>query len=71
MISQMMSIGEETGRLKEVLEKLTDFYSRELSNSVANLVSAIEPLIMLVMGGAVGVMVAAIILPMYNLATQF
>lgn len=71
MIPQMMAVGEETGRIGEVLERLTGFYSRELSNSVSNLVSAIEPLIMLVMGGAVGVMVAAIILPMYNLASQF
>jgi type IV pilus assembly protein PilC len=71
MIPQMISVGEETGRLFEVLEKLTEFYSRELENSVSNLVSAIEPLIMLVMGGAVGVMVSAIILPMYKLATQF
>lgn len=71
MIPQMMSVGEETGRVGEVLERLTGFYSRELSNSVTNLVSAIEPLIMLVMGGAVGIMVAAIILPMYNLASQF
>ena len=70
MIPQMMAVGEETGRLGEVLERLTGFYSRELSNSVSNLVSAIEPLIMLVMGGAVGIMVAAIILPMYNLASQ-
>jgi len=70
MIPQMMAVGEDTGRLGEVLERLTGFYSRELSNSVSNLVSAIEPLIMLVMGGAVGIMVAAIILPMYNLASQ-
>jgi len=55
----------------EVLERLTSFYSRELQNSVANLVSAIEPLIMLIMGLAVGVMVSAIIMPMYSLATQF
>jgi type II secretory pathway component PulF len=71
MIPQMMSVGEETGRLGEVLERLTSFYSRELQNSVSNLVSAIEPLIMLVMGLAVGIMVAAIILPMYNLASNF
>lgn len=70
MIPQMMTVGEETSRLSEVLERLTNFYSRELSNDVANLVSAIEPLIMLVMGLAVGVMVAAIILPMYTLATS-
>ncbi len=71
MVTQMISVGEDTGRLGEVLEKLTDFYSRELSHAVANLVHAIEPLIMLVMGAAVGVMVAAILLPMYQLAAQF
>lgn len=71
MVPQMMSVGEESGRLGEVLGRLTDFYSRELSNRVSNLVSAIEPLIMMVMGLAVGIMVAAILLPMYNMATQF
>ncbi|MFA6603417.1 MAG: type II secretion system F family protein [Patescibacteria group bacterium] len=71
MVSQMMAVGEETGRLNDVLEKLTSFYSRELQNLVSTLVSAIEPLIMMVMGAAVGVMVAAIIMPMYSLATQF
>lgn len=70
MVPQMMTVGEETGRLGEVLDRLTGFYSRELQNGVSNLVSAIEPLIMLVMGGAVGIMVAAIILPMYTLATN-
>jgi len=70
MVPQMMAVGEETGRLFDVLEKLTDFYSRELQNKVSNLVHAIEPLIMLVMGGAVGIMVAAIIMPMYNMATN-
>ncbi len=71
MVSQMMRLGEQTGRLDQVLEKLTSFYSREIENMVGNLVSLIEPLIMVVMGIAVGVMVAAIILPMYNLATSF
>ncbi|MFH1046667.1 MAG: type II secretion system F family protein [Patescibacteria group bacterium] len=71
MVSQMISVGEETGRLAEVLERLTSFYSRELQNMVGNLVHAIEPLIMLIMGGAVGIMVAAIMLPMYSLANSF
>jgi len=71
MVSQMMSLGEETGRLDQVLEKVTSFYSREIDNMVENLVSLIEPLIMVVMGIAVGGMVSAIILPMYNLASGF
>ncbi|MFW0838079.1 MAG: type II secretion system F family protein [Candidatus Komeilibacteria bacterium] len=71
LVSQMMSVGEKTGRLDEVLRRVSDFYSREIENIVSNLTSLIEPFIMVVIGVAVGGMVAAIILPMYNLANQF
>jgi type IV pilus assembly protein PilC len=71
MISHMMNIGEQTGHLDSVLERLTSFYSREIDNMVVNLVGLIEPLIMVVLGLAVGVMVAAIIMPMYNMASSF
>jgi type IV pilus assembly protein PilC len=71
MISHMMSIGEQTGHLDGVLERLTNFYAREIDNLVTNLVSLIEPLIMVVLGVAVGMMVAAIIMPMYNMASSF
>jgi len=68
MVSQMMSIGEETGKLDVVLDKVTDFYTREINNTVANLMTLMEPIIMIFLGVGVGVMVAAIILPMYNMA---
>lgn len=68
MVAQMLAVGEQTGRLDTVLNKLSDFYSREVDNAVSNLVTLIEPLILMMMGLAVGVMVAAILLPMYNLA---
>ena len=71
LVSQMMSVGEKTGRLDDVLAKVSDFYSREIENIVSNLTSLIEPFIMVLIGVAVGGMVAAIILPMYNLANQF
>ncbi|HTX86488.1 MAG TPA: type II secretion system F family protein [Candidatus Nanoarchaeia archaeon] len=71
MVPQMITVGEKTGKLDLVFRKITDFYSREIQNILANLVSLLEPSIMVVMGVAVGVMVAAIILPMYNLAGQF
>jgi type IV pilus assembly protein PilC len=71
MLSQMMSVGEQTGRLDEVLAKMGDFFAQEVDNMVINLMTLIEPLIMILMGLAVGLMVAAIILPMYNLATAF
>ena len=71
MVTQMLSVGEETGKLTAILEKLTSFYTREVDNAVVTLVSIIEPLLMIVIGLGVGVVVASIILPMYKLAGQF
>jgi type IV pilus assembly protein PilC len=71
MVSHMLSVGEKTGRIAEVLTKMTDFYAREVESMVANLISLIEPLIMIVMGVGVGIMVAAVITPMYNMSSGF
>jgi type IV pilus assembly protein PilC len=71
MVPQMIVVGERTGKLDLVFSKITDFYSREISNILNNLVALLEPSIMVVMGVAVGIMVAAVIMPMYNLAGQF
>ncbi|MDD4901783.1 MAG: type II secretion system F family protein [Patescibacteria group bacterium] len=71
MVPQMIVVGEKTGKLDLVFRKITDFYTREIKNILANLVALLEPSIMVVMGVAVGVMVAAVIMPMYNLAGQF
>lgn len=70
MVSQMLNLGEKTGRIDDILEKLGDFYGREVNNMVTNLVILMEPLIMVLMGVAVGGLVSAIILPMYNLAAS-
>ncbi len=69
MLPQMMIVGEQTGKLDLILDKLATFYAKELENVVANLVSIIEPLILVVMGGAVAVIVMAILLPLYNLSS--
>lgn len=71
LVSQMLSVGEKTGRLDQVLDKVSGFYGREIENMVANMTHLIEPFIMVIIGVAVGGMVASIILPMYNLANQF
>ncbi len=68
MMSQMMIVGEKTGRLEEIFSRLSDFYAREVNNLVSNLVTLLEPMIMLVMGVAVGFMVSSILLPMYRLS---
>lgn len=70
MAAEMLATGERTGKLEDVLNRLSTFYSREIDNLVTNMVSLIEPMIMVLMGLAVGVMVSAIILPMYNLANE-
>lgn len=70
MVSQMMSIGEESGELDKVLDKVAAFYAREIDNSVRNLSTLIEPIIMVVLGIAVGVFVAAIIMPMWQLSAN-
>jgi type IV pilus assembly protein PilC len=69
MLSQMMNVGEQTGRLDKILAKLADFYAKEVENLVANLVSLIEPMIIVLLGGAVAVLVVSILLPLYSLST--
>ncbi len=71
MVPHMMSVGERTGKLDSVLDKIVDFYSRETTNILNNLSAIIEPFIMVIMGVGVGIMVAAVLMPMYNLASQF
>ncbi len=71
ILSQMVSVGEETGKLDEVLAKLAAYYESESETKVKALTTAIEPLIMIVMGIGVGFLVIAVIMPIYNLTSQF
>lgn len=71
MVIQMIRVGEKTGKMSLVLDKLNDFYAREVKNIVSNLSSLLEPVIMVVIGIAVAGMVAAVLMPMYNMANAF
>jgi len=71
MVPQMIVVGEKTGKLDMVLKRVTEFYSREIGNMLANLMTLLEPIVMIIMGVGVGLMVAAVLMPMYNLASQF
>jgi type IV pilus assembly protein PilC len=68
IVSEMMAVGEKTGKLDDILERLAGFYDREVSALVGSLTSLIEPIIMVVMGIGVAVMVVAVMLPMFQLA---
>lgn len=64
MVFQMTRIGEEAGNTEEMLSKLADYYDEEVEMAVSSLLAAMEPMIILVMAGIVGVLVASIIAPM-------
>jgi len=67
----MIAVGEETGRLDEVLTKLANYYEAESEQAIKGLTTAIEPLIMIVLGLGVGFLIIAIIMPIYGLTSQF
>ncbi|MCZ8519774.1 MULTISPECIES: type II secretion system F family protein [Paenibacillus] len=67
MVTQMIAIGEETGALDQMLEKVADFYEMEVENTVDRLKSLIEPLLLVFLAGVVGTIVAAIMLPMFSM----
>jgi type IV pilus assembly protein PilC len=67
MVVQMIAVGEETGALDHLLEKIADFYDGEVQSTVDSLTSLIEPGLMVFMGISVGGMVIALYLPMFQL----
>jgi type IV pilus assembly protein PilC len=67
MVTSMISVGEETGSLDIMLNKIAEFYDMEVDASVKGLTSLIEPLVMVVMGIVVGTIVVAMFLPMFGL----
>ncbi|OGD84016.1 hypothetical protein A2572_00610 [Candidatus Collierbacteria bacterium RIFOXYD1_FULL_40_9] len=71
ILSQMVAVGEETGKLDEILAKLSHYYESESEVKIKALTTAIEPLIMIIMGVGVGFLVIAVIMPIYNLTSQF
>lgn len=71
ILSQMIAVGEETGKLDEVLAKLATFYEGESEVKIKALTTAIEPLIMIMMGIGVGFLVIAVIMPIYDLTSKF
>ncbi len=71
ILSQMVAVGEETGKMDEVLTKVSHIFETESDQKVKALTSAIEPIVMVILGLGVGFLVIAIILPIYNLTSQF
>ena len=71
ILSQMVAVGEETGKMEEVLSKVSHVFEVESDQKVKTLTAAVEPIVMVILGLGVGFLVIAIILPIYNLTSQF
>ncbi len=69
MVVQMIGIGEQTGALDEMLSKIADFYDDEVDSAVESLTAAIEPIMIVLMGGMVGSMLVAMYLPMFKMSS--
>lgn len=68
IVGQMMSVGEETGKIDEVLVKVADFYEEEVDAVIDGLSSIIEPFMIIILGGLVGLIAASVMGPIANLS---
>jgi len=71
IVSQMLKVGEETGKIDDTLLKLSHYFQSETEQMVKGLTTAIEPIIMVVLGVGIGFIVLSVITPIYNLTAQF
>lgn len=67
LVIQMVEVGEETGQTSDILTKLADFYEEEVTNATKNLSAVIEPVIMLIIGAAIGFFAVSMIQPLYSM----
>ena len=67
MVVRMMSVGEETGRLEEMLSDIADFYDNEVEYTIRNLTSLLEPAMVIFMGSIVGFIALSVLLPIFNM----
>ncbi len=70
LVVQMTAVGEATGKMSEMLDRVATFYTREIEATTANLVELLQPAIILVIGAGVGLLFGSVLLPIYNLVQQ-
>ncbi|MCX8015994.1 MAG: type II secretion system F family protein [Patescibacteria group bacterium] len=71
MVIQMISVGESSGRVEDLLMRVADFYSNEVDQTVSNIAEIIQPILIIALGVFMGLFIAAVLLPIYNLAQVF
>ena len=70
IVVQMIKVGEETGELGPILKTMSKFYQREVSAAMETLISLIEPVMIVFLGLAVGILLASVLIPIYNVASS-
>ena len=70
ILVQMTKIGEETGKLGYVLRSLSSYYKREVSTAIDTALSLVEPALIIFLAGGVGILLAAVLIPMYSVVTN-
>jgi len=71
VLAQMAKVGEETGSLANILTTLSVFYRREVNNAVDTMIGLIEPIMIVLLGLGVGVLLASVLMPIYNMSSTF
>lgn len=71
LVGQMVAIGESTGRLDELLSRISSFYTREIDDVLNNLTELVQPILMAAIGIFIGLLFASILIPIYNLIQRF
>jgi len=70
MVVQMINVGEQTGALDQMLQKIAEFYEEEVDTAVSGLTKLIEPLLITVLGAIIGTIVTAMYLPLYSILSE-
>jgi type IV pilus assembly protein PilC len=70
ILTQMVKVGEESGELGKILKTMAKFYQREVINAVDTLVGLIEPVMIVSLGIGVGILLASVLMPIYNIASN-
>ena len=67
VVTQLAEVGQETGAMDEILEKMAEFFENEVDSVVKNLSTIIEPILMIIIAIGVGIVAAAVLLPVYTI----
>ena len=69
--TEMLKVGERSGNMEKILQKLASFYDKEVNRAIDAMTQLIEPMLMLLLGAGVAILISAILLPIYQISTQF